>query len=271
MLCVPWKRAVAIAMTGALSTSCFVVTDLGRFEKAPPVAPSDFSDLRVALRGLTSHVNEKFEYRVVDSANVIQSRGFIEPLGGPDASFYVQGAVPKQNGPFRLDFYADHDSSGQYSPPPRPDQHPDHSWRLDLDDKTLDENGVYVVSFSHNQSFVNLEAPAAPIEFGKRCTVHLRAMDAFLGKRVEVRVGDASTTHIVAMYRVPKLTQPELEVVVSGMIETGVTYGVEVYTDDGAGGAVQAFRFAQLATDLGLEANFSGANPGARVPNPVSP
>lgn len=270
MRCIPWGGFVVAAIAGSLSTSCFVVTDLGRFEKAEPLAPSNFSDLRVAVRGMTSHVNELFEYRIVDGSNVIQSRGFIVPLGGPGATFYVQGAVPKQNGPFRLDFYADHDKSGGYFEP-RPDQTVDHSWRLPLDDKILDDKGVYVVSFDHNTSFVNLNTPAPPTEFGKPCKVHLRAMEGFLNKRVEVRVGDASTTRVVAMYRVPKLTQPELEAVVPGMIETGVTYNVEVYTDDGGGGAVQAFRFEQLATDIGLDANFSGANPGTRVDKPVIP
>ena len=257
-------------VAGMLSSSCFVVTDLGRFEKAEAIAPSNFSDLRVTVRGMTSHVNEMFEYRVVDNSNVIQSRGFIIPLGGPGATFYVQGAVPKQNGPFRLDFYADHDNSGGYYEP-RPDQTVDHSWRLALDDRILDDKGVYVVAFDHNTSFVNLESPSRSTEFGKPLTVHLSGMERFQNKRVEVRVGDASTTRVVAMYRVPRLTRVEFDAVVPGMIETGVSYAVEVYTDDGDAGAVQAFRFEQLATDVGLQTSFNGANPGTQVPNPISP
>jgi hypothetical protein len=241
------------------SSSCFVVTDLDRFEEAPPLAASNFSDLRVTVRGMTSHVNERFEYRVVDGSNVIQSRGLIIPLGGPDASFFVQGAVPKQNGPFRFDFFADHDNSGGYDP--RPDTFLDHAWRLSLDDKTLDDNGTYVIVFDHNTSFTNLNTPSPPTEFGKPATVHMKAMGTFANRRVEVRIGDASTNRVVAMYRVPALKVTDFDAQVAGMIETGVTYRVEVYTDDGKGGGVRAFRFEQLATDLGLEASFQGDRP----------
>ncbi|MBX3215588.1 MAG: hypothetical protein KF850_26350 [Labilithrix sp.] len=244
---------------GALSSACFVVTDLGRFEQAEPVAPSNFSDLRVTVRGMTSHVNERIEFRVVDNANVIQSRGFIDPLGGVAATFFVQGAVPKQNGPFRFDFYADHDFSGGYDR--RPDTFLDHAWRLPLEESMLDDDGAYVIVFDHNQSFTNLNTPTPPTEFGKPVTVHLKGMGPFAGKRLDVRVGDASTRRVVALYRVPALAAPDLDVVVEGMIETGVTYYVEIYTDNGSGGAVRAFRFEQVANDLGLEATFTGERP----------
>lgn len=254
-------RLLFAFVAGLLSSSCFVVTDLDRFEKTAPVAPSNFSNLRVTVRGMTSHVNERFEYRVVDASNVIQSRGFIVPLGGPAASFFVQGAVPKQNGPFRFDFYADHDNSGAYDP--RPDTFLDHAWRLQLEDAMLDEDGTYVVVFDHNTSFTNLNTPSPATEFGKPATIHMKAMGAFAGKRVEVRVGDASTKRVVAMFRVPALKESDFDILVPGMIESGVTYAVEVYTDDGQGGSVQAFRFEQLATAPGLEASFNGAEPTA--------
>lgn len=256
----------AVALTGTLSSSCFLVTDLDRFKEEPARAATNFSDLRVTVRGMTSHINEMFEYRVVDSTNVIQSRGIIIPLGGPDASFYVTGAVPKQNGPFRFDFYADHDNSGGYERV-RPDVPLDHSWRLSLDDKAdpsvLDEEGVYTLVFDHNTSFTDLDTPAKATEFGKPARVHMRGMGSFANKRVEVRISDASSNRGVAMYRVPVLTTAEYEVVVAGMTEPGVTYNVEVYTDDGKLGAVRAFRFQQLAADQGLEATFDGGNVAA--------
>lgn len=252
-----------VLVAAALSTSCFAVTDLDRFEKSEPLAPSNFSDLRVTVRGMTSHVNERFEYRVVDASNVIQSRGVITPLGGTSATFFVQGAVPKQNGPFRFDFFADHDLSGAYDP--RPDTTLDHSWRLPLEDKLLDEAGAYVVVFDHNTSFTNLNTPTPATEFGKPALVHLRSMAAFANKRVEVRVGDAATKRVVAMYRVPVLTTTELEVDVGGVIESGVTYSVEVYTDDGNLGGVRAFRFETPAGLDGLDATFDGVALGPQV------
>lgn len=269
-------RLVAAAIAGALASSCFLVTDLGRFEKAEAIEPSNFSDLKVTLRGLTSHVNERFEYRVVDNSNVIQSRGLIIPLGGPGATFYVKGAVPKQNGPFRFDFFADHDNSGAYDP--RPDTTLDHSWRLNLDNNLLDDRGVYVVSFDHNTSFTNLNTPTPPTEFGKPATIHIRGMEEFRGKRVEVRIGDASSKRVVALFRVPAIVEPQFDVIVPGMMETGVTYTVEIYTDDGVStpASVKAFRFDTLAAEAGLEASFNGQNPAetpgvARVGDALSP
>lgn len=252
-------RAGLVLAAGLLSSSCFVVTDLDRFEKPAPLPPSNFSNLRVTVRGMTSHVDELFEYRVVDDSNVIQSRGFITPLGGPAASFFVEGAVPKQNGPFRFDFYSDHDRSGAYDP--RPDTFLDHSWRLSLSDDLLDESGTYVVVFDHNTSFTNLNTPSPATEFGEPAVIHMKAMGAFANKRVEVRIGDASTSRVVGMFRVPVLSEHEYDAVVPGMIEAGVTYAVEIYTDNGSGAEVQAFRFEQLAAASGLEATFNGDRP----------
>ena len=254
------RSCLALALlTSALTSSCFVVTDLDRFEKEAPRPPSNFSNLRVTVRGMTSHVTERFEYRIVDGSNVIQSRGFIVPLGGPAASFYVEGAVPKQNGPFRFDFYADHDLSGGYDP--RPDTFLDHAWRLSLEDRMLDDDDTYVVVFDHNTSFTNLNTPNPATEFGKPATIHMKAMGPFANKRVEVRIGDASTNRVVGMFRVPLLTQPEFDVLVPGVIEPGVTYAVEIYTDNGSAADVRAFRFQQLAAESGLEATFNGDKP----------
>lgn len=250
-------------------SSCFVVTDLDRFKKVEALAPSNFSNLRVTVRGMTSHVNEKFEYRVVDGQNVIQSRGFIIPLGGPDATFFVPNAVPKQNPPFRFDFYADHDNSGGYDL--RPDTTLDHAWRLPLNEAILDDTGTYVVSFDHNTSFTNLNTPTPPTEFGKDAVIHLQGMEPFIGKRVEVRVSDASTSRTVAMQRVPVLQAGNQDLTIPGMIEPGVTYAVEVYTDDGKGGGVRAFQSQRLATDTGLDAVFEGNAPGPEIQNPPAP
>lgn len=256
------QRWLFATLAGALSSSCFMVTDLDRFKEEPPPEATNFSDLRVTVRGMSSHVNERFEYRVVDSANVIQSRGLIVPLGGVAATFYVKGAVPKLNGPFRFDFFADHDNSGAYDP--RMDTTLDHAWRLSLDEKAdpsvLDERGVYTIVFDHNTSFTNLNTPEPPKEFGKSAIVHMRAMTPFASKRVEVRVSDASTKRGVAMHRVPFLMAVDYNIEVAGTTEPGVTYSVEVYTDDGNLGGVRAFRFEQIAAAEGLEATFNGTN-----------
>lgn len=262
------RSRFSVLLAAGLSSSCFAVTDLDRFEPAQAVAPANFNNLKVTVRGMTSHVAERVEFNVIDSQNFVQSRTLIQPLGGPDATFSFVGAVPKQNGPFRLDFYADHDNSGGYTFP-RPDAFLDHSWRIELTDAILDKNtNTYVIEFLHNQSFVDLPPP---IELGKRLLVHLKAMQPFLGKRVEVRVSDAATQRGVALSRVPQLGEPDKDLEVSGMLETGVGYRVEVYTDDGNGGGIVAFRFDQTADPNGLEVTFDGANPGPPVTDARAP
>ena len=256
---------VTIGALAASSSSCFAVTNLDRFEQSGGQS-SNFNDLRLTVRGMTSHVNELFEYRIVDSTNTLQSRGQIIPLGGPNASMFATGAVPKQNGPFTLDFFADHDNSGSYNRDPV-NGTGDHSWRIPLTDDLLDQNGAFVVTFDHNTSFSVLTSPAPPREIGTPATVRLANMGAFMGKRVQVRIADASSKRVVVLYRVPVLGAATYNITVPGMIEGGVTYTIEVYTDDGATppGSVRAFRIERQSGPKGLEAVFDpGGAPEVR-------
>lgn len=253
------QRLAMILTTAGLaasSSSCFAVTDLDRFQQAG--GSGNFTDLRLTVRGMTSHVAELFEYRIVDKNNTLQSRGQIFPLGGPDATMFAPGAVPKQNAPFNLDFYADHDNSGGYDRDEASGTG-DHSWRIPLTDDLLDpKTGAYTITFDHNTSFSVLTSPAPPIEIGTPATVHLSNMGPFMGKRIELRIADASSKRVVVLYRVPVLGTATYDVTVPGMIEGGVTYTVELYTDDGATppGSVRAFRVDAKSGDKGLELNI---------------
>jgi hypothetical protein len=242
-------------LLGSASSSCFAVTDLDRFETTQG-STSNFLGLRLTVRGMTSHVNEYFEYRVIDATNTLQARGIVTPLGNQEATMFAEGAIPRQNGPLHLDFYADHDKSGGYTPPSGAG-FLDHAWRLPLPDEGNDQ-GVVEIQFDHNTSFGNLVDPAPPKEFGKTSTVRLRNLDALQGKRIEVRVADASVRRVVALYRVPVIDKPEIDAVVPGVIDSGVTYSVDVYVDDGkaTAGTVQTFRFVASSDDNGLTATF---------------
>jgi hypothetical protein len=250
------------ALLAASSSSCFAVTDLERFQKsAGPTG--NFSDLKFSVRGMFSHVNEMFEYRIVDNDNTLQSRGIILPLGGPDATMFVPGAVPKQNGPFKLDFYADHDPThNMHYDRDQVAGTGDHSWRIPLTDALFDENtGTFVVSFDHNTSFNLLTDPVPPREIGSPATIRLANMGAFVGKRLEVRIADASSKRVVAFYRIPSLAAADPTITIPGMIEGGVTYTVEVYTDDNAAtpGSVRAFRVQAQSGPTGLDVSFDPA------------
>ena len=270
------RRIAMVASTlglAASSSSCFAVTNLDRFEPNA-ASSSNFNDLRLTVRGMTSHVSELFEYRIVDGSNTLQSRGQIFPLGGPDATMFAPGAVPKQNGPFTLDFYADHDNSGNYDRDEKKGTG-DHSWRIPLTDLLLDDKGAFVVTFDHNTSFSVLTSPAPAREIGAPAVVRLTNMGAFLGKRVQLRIADASSKRVVVLYRVPVLGTATYDVNVPGMIEGGVTYTVEIYTDDGAtpSGSVRAFRVTKASVTAGLDLTFDpvAAGPSAEVTDAASP
>src|SRR5262249_15849864 len=138
----------------------------------------------------------------------------------------AKGAIPHLNGPFRLDFFADHDQSGGYTVPNGAD-FPDHGWRIGL----APQDGVAEVHFVHNTSFPNLEAPT-PIEIGKPAMVHLTNLDLLgKGKRLELRISDASAKRVVALFRIPHLDGLPTDARIPGMIDVGVNYAVDVYTD----------------------------------------
>ena len=246
-----FRKLVTIGVASVGLTSCFAVTNLDRFSQAETVN-SNFVDLKFTMRGMTSHVTEYVEFRVVDSTNTLQSRGILFPLGGPDATLFAPGAIPKQNGPFHLDFFADHDQSGGYDNTPNDIR--DHAWRLAIDPAKADDSNTLDVQFDHNTSFNYLNDPTPPQEYGKPATVHFTGLDGY--KRIELRVSDASAKRTVAFYRIPQAPGGPFDLTVPGMIESGVDYRIEVYTDDGNGGNVRSFRFSAMGTATGLDVPF---------------
>ncbi|MEZ4263380.1 MAG: hypothetical protein R3B36_30095 [Polyangiaceae bacterium] len=246
------------ALLALATTSCFALTDLDRFQTRAG-RTGNFVDLRLTVRGMKSHVNELFEYRIVDGTNTIQSRGFITPLGGVDATVFVPGAIPKLNGPFRLDFYADHDSSGGYDKTPATQG--DHAWRLPLDETKTNAEGVVDIVFDHNTSFSYLNDPAEPKEVGQPFVMKFTNMGGLIGRRIQVRVADASSGRVVALFRNPAITQPAFDGTVAGMIEPSVGYAVEVYSDDGQAGAgsVREWRIEKDSVATGLTVDFDPA------------
>lgn len=241
------KRLFGLAFLFGLP-ACFAVTDLDRFEGATTAARGNYADLRATWSGMDNHRTELVEFKVVDSSNVIQTRGIFKPLGSPNVAFLVPMGVPTSNPPIRLDIWADHDSSGGYN---FTGNGPDHSWRIpDLAANLDATSGQYVVNFQHSYSFNDLATPAV-VEFGQPVKVTLSDMTAFLGQRIELRVADANSAHTVAFYRVTGL-QKVVEMEVPGMIEGGSRYTATLYMDDGNGGSVRGFTQTLTAPEAGI-------------------
>jgi hypothetical protein len=252
------SRLVGLGLACLPLTSCFAVTDLDRFEKNS----GKYVDLTLTVRGMKSHVNELFEYRVVDSENIIQSRGIALPLGGVDATFFAPKAIPTDK-PVRVDFFADHNNSKGYDSTPT--DAIDHAWRIGVDLAGVGKDGA-VITFDHNTSFVFINDPGGPPrEIGTTATVRLRSGSARSGKRIQVRIADAFTGRVVALYRYPLLDKNELDMVVPGMVETGNTYIVELTADDPVAGlgSLEAWRVQRDSGPQGLDVTFDLATSDA--------
>lgn len=224
---------------------CFAITDLDKYHNVQDTtSPGQFQDFRFSVRAMTSHVNELFEFRIIDANNIVQCRGIVSPLGGPDVALVAPSAIPKVNGPYRLDFYADHDNSGGYDgPDPK-----DHSWRLDpLADFPADDGnpGTVTVVYDHNRSFTDInEFPRGkvnpPTDTNVGAKLKFSGMGEFVGKMLNVRVLETGTGHLAGMYRVGKIGVADFELAIPGIIDAGVDYQVDVYVDANGNGTYES-------------------------------
>ena len=100
-----------------MTTGCTNSLDLGRFhhdlQGTSPGAVT-FADLKFVAKAMRSHLNEYLELRIVDRTNSLQAKAVYQGVTSEDFSLYLAKIVPKMNGPYRIDFWADHNSSGKY-------------------------------------------------------------------------------------------------------------------------------------------------------------
>lgn len=273
---------LSLLATSVVLGGCFVVADVDRF-KEEPVNTDPFQALDFNARGLTTHTAQLFELQIIDAQNFIQCRGYIEPFGTVDSRLQLPRAVPRDGGPYRLDFYADKNHSGNYDgiDPARADH--DHAWRVEpLADFPTDHpnDGIVQVEFIHNTSFVELNEwptgtanPARTI--GQAAKIHLAGFQNHAGKLVEVRLRDSRTGRTVGFYRWPNLpAQPNAEYVIPGVIDGGEEYDVDLYVD--ANGNQQyedptkpngdlGFRSRVRSGDTGLDVTVDAEEAGAPV------
>lgn len=256
-------RTLAPLCLAALCTSCFAVTDLDRFGAAP-ASTSKFFDLSFTVRGMDSHVAETLEVRITDATQTIQTRAFVTPLGGSAKLITIPAAIPKQETGLVLQFFADHNKTGVYdlSPEPR-----DHSWRLNVDDFKPKDPGeaAMVVSFDHTPTFQDLD----PVKvFGNPAIIKLSNLGGYQGKRLQVRIADATSTRTVGIYRVSKVETPNIDARLDGMIDSaaGSRYMVQVSADNGSDDVSTSEKAAAKAASLeGYELEATSGPSGLTV------
>jgi hypothetical protein len=258
-------RRSTLAITLTLS-GCFAVVDVDHFHTATPGAPDssapdapaapdatgspsmsgEYLSLKLSLVGMTPHLKQLFEYRVIDGTNFIQSRGIVNPLGAPDVIINAPLAIPKVNGPFRLDFWADVEGLGTYDKVGSVLTQ-DHAWRIDPlrdypDGTVTPVDGLVQVTFTHNTSFTHIEEyPSGtlnpPHDTMLGATVQVRGADALQGRLIQVRIVDAGgTNHTVGLFRVPAISAAAFDMSIPGVVENLGVYNALVYVDANGNG-----------------------------------
>lgn len=105
--------------------------------------------LKLNLTSMTPHIGQLFELRVVKVENQEEAgRISLPAILVPSFSVEVPGFDLNKN--YNIDFYADHNGSGNYNAPPV-----DHAWRQTF----ISSTGDFVSAFSHNASFTDIQWP----------------------------------------------------------------------------------------------------------------
>ncbi|MEE9431563.1 MAG: T9SS type A sorting domain-containing protein [Melioribacteraceae bacterium] len=113
---------------------------------------TDFKDVgwkylySLNLIGMNPHIGQTIEMRIVRQDNGEEvGRTKINSSAGPD--FILSVPNIEMDHDYNVDFYADHNSNGQYDAPPT-----DHAWRITFSSTT----GNFVQNFTHNPNFTDV-------------------------------------------------------------------------------------------------------------------
>jgi hypothetical protein len=266
-------RPVSTVLFGALAIAssvpgCFSLVDVDHFHTSSASAQTSDSGLtpdsgratdsstqtggtaqylnfKFTLVGMTPHITQLFEYRIIDANNFVQSRGVVNPLGGPNLVINMPKAIPMVNGPFHLDFYADVNNSGGYDGIGSVVSQ-DHAWRIDpLEDypagAVTPVDGLVQVTFTHNTSFTDIDTYPSGVhnpskDTGLGATIHVMNAQGLQGVLMQVRLVDSGANRTVGLFRLPKISLPAFDMKIPGVVEEGVPYNALVYADANANG-----------------------------------
>lgn len=107
------------------------------------------------LEGMTPHVGQKFELRLVDQATSQEAgRTMRDTIPFADFSVSLPGMLSGES--YNVDFYADFSGNGSYDAPPA-----DHAWRL----TSMNVRRDTALTFVHNTSFTDIQWPATTAIF----------------------------------------------------------------------------------------------------------
>jgi len=227
---------IAASCTSSLELDRFRVAEASSVDTAIAVS---FFDVRFGARGMTSHLGEYLEVRIVDKQNRVQAKAIYNDVTGPDFSMYLGRIVPKANPPYRIDFWADHNNTSRYDGIQGGINDKDHAWRRVLADPLPEDmrlvQGRYQLDFVHDTAFVDMGTdllgnPISGEDTLLPFTMKITDGAAYVGKNTEVRVVDKTSTRLVAFHRQGRMKE-SYTAKVTGVLDEETLYEVSVYVD----------------------------------------
>jgi hypothetical protein len=264
------------------NVSCANVAGLEDFHKRAvsesAATASEYFALKLQLVAMKPHLGHTIEYRIIDANNYVQSRGVIASMTSEDVEIVAQRSIPRTNGPYRLDFFADVNKSGDFDGLGSVVSN-DHSWRIEplvVEPEKLRADDVVTVTFLHSTTFTNVDqypsgSPNKAQDTGLGARVHVTGLDGFRDRTAEVRVLEKRTRHVVALYRTMRVTESVLDAVVSGCVDVSTEYDVDLWVDANGNGQYdkpsdgldRGWRVSATSTDQGLDASIDLASASA--------
>jgi plastocyanin len=173
------------------------------------------------LTSMNPHLNQDIWFALIDQ----ESGEILQRIHNTitTADFSVEFAEVATGGSYNIDFYADHNHSGNYNSPPT-----DHAWRIELDNLT----GDTTLTFVHNTTFTD-------IQWKHGITVDFSAMDPHLGQMLFVYVIDTINETYIDTITIDEITEAEFSVV-SYAADTGGSYRIDFYADHNGNGTYDA-------------------------------
>jgi hypothetical protein len=169
--------------------------------------------ITVSLTGMTPHIGQLFEARLIDKSNLMEvERLAIDEI--PGASFEILFSNILEGHSYWIDFYADMNGNGYYDAVPT-----DHAWRLVVNNVAASNT----IDFVHNTNFTE-------IQWKHMYELKFHAMTPHIGQKLEVRLIDQTTGIEAGRSTLESVPSAEFSVFLPS-IETGKNYFVNFYAD----------------------------------------
>ncbi|HEX2395763.1 MAG TPA: plastocyanin/azurin family copper-binding protein [Bacteroidales bacterium] len=179
------------------------------------------ADITIDFSSMNPHLNQDLWLALVDqeSGEIVQR---VHDTVVTEA-FSVVFADVETGRSYNVDFYADHNQSGNYNAPPE-----DHAWRLEVDNLESDTT----LTFVHNTVFTD-------IEWKHAITLALTSMDPHIGQLLVVYIVNNENDTYVDTITIDEVTESNFDVV-SYSVDTGGSYRIDFFADLNGNGTYDA-------------------------------